>query len=484
MDVGFYLGELLMQQGEVSVPGLGYFVQARVSGYYDENERKFYPPYHQAQFDPQSIDDEALSEYIAAKKNISVASARYFAEKYITNLKQQALITEVPLGNLGWFYTELAQLSFRPAAKIIDDSIFYGLEPVKVNKANDVRRFEEQVPKVELNFPGKNIPPKPSVIEEVQDSFVQLPPVTEAPVNVQPAAIYENEPQNQVSPEFFDPGEEEETSSGALRIVLFALIGIMVIGLGVFALYRYQPDTFAKITFWKHKQVITETAKTKPALAAKVVDTLDKDTLRADTPAASKPDTMGQAPTLAKSKVISTAPAEQTVTTTTKTSGKIISATPVDEPAVSKKKTVIISQTPVSANVATNTKKAETVVTKAPTAVTGLPTVIKPKAKPTVEAPFRNDALIANPSDAVGTRRFEVYAVDANSIREANTAIRKMRKYGLDPRIVTDGTGPQIHISIGHFATKEEARDLAFKEIEAGHVPGGAAYGIEIIPQK
>src|SRR6185312_7703938 len=115
MDVGFYLGELLMQQGEVSVPGLGYFVQARVSGYYDENERKFFPPYHQAQFDPQSIDDDALAEYIAGKKNISIASARYFAEKYITNLKQQALITEVPIGNLGWFYTELAQLTFRPA---------------------------------------------------------------------------------------------------------------------------------------------------------------------------------------------------------------------------------------------------------------------------------------------------------------------------------------------------------------------------------
>ncbi|NNU34294.1 hypothetical protein HK413_09295 [Mucilaginibacter sp. S1162] len=68
MDVGFYLGELLMQQGEVSVPGLGYFVQVRMSGYYNDNERKFYPPYHQAQFDIQSIDDDALAEYIAVKK--------------------------------------------------------------------------------------------------------------------------------------------------------------------------------------------------------------------------------------------------------------------------------------------------------------------------------------------------------------------------------------------------------------------------------
>jgi hypothetical protein len=81
MDVGFYLGELLMQQGEVSVPGLGYFVQVRMSGYYDENERKFYPPYHQAQFDIQSIDDDALAEYIAVKKNISCSIGQIFCRK-------------------------------------------------------------------------------------------------------------------------------------------------------------------------------------------------------------------------------------------------------------------------------------------------------------------------------------------------------------------------------------------------------------------
>ncbi|MFD2145681.1 hypothetical protein [Mucilaginibacter antarcticus] len=151
MDVGFYLGELLMQQGEVSVPGLGYFVQVRGSGYYNDEERKFYPPYHQAQFDAQSIDDDALAEYIANKKNISVASARYFCEKYITNLKQQAIISEVQLGNLGWFYTELSQLTFKPADKIIDDTIFYGFEPVSINKDKVITPVEER-PKVELNF--------------------------------------------------------------------------------------------------------------------------------------------------------------------------------------------------------------------------------------------------------------------------------------------------------------------------------------------
>ena len=129
MDVGFYLGELLMQQGEVSLPGLGYFVRARMSGYYDENEGKFYPPYHKAQFDLQSIDDDDLAEYIAAKKNISIASAKYFLEKYATGLKQDALADEVPIAGLGWFYTGEGQLKFRAADKLVNDTVFYGFEP-------------------------------------------------------------------------------------------------------------------------------------------------------------------------------------------------------------------------------------------------------------------------------------------------------------------------------------------------------------------
>ncbi|HEY9534796.1 MAG TPA: hypothetical protein VIQ77_09680, partial [Mucilaginibacter sp.] len=277
MDVGFYLGELLMQQGEVSVPGLGYFVQARMSGYYDENERRFYPPYHQVQFDLQTIDDDALAEYIAVKKNISVASARYFAEKYITNLKQQALITEIPIGNIGWFYTELAQLAFRPAPKIIDDTVFFGFEPVSINKADDIRPVEER-PTVELNFPNRT----PIDVEEARDAFVQPPLVNDEPANL---LSYETEPENAIAPDLFEPQEEHTTSSFSrlLRVMLFILIGIIIIGAGIFALYRYQPDTFARITFWKRLQPFIENAQPKLIPAVKPVDTLASDTSASDT---------------------------------------------------------------------------------------------------------------------------------------------------------------------------------------------------------
>ncbi len=93
MDVSFYIGELLKQHGEISVPGLGYLVLARVSGYYNEAEGKFYPPHHLVQFDLQQIeDDDTLTQHIADVKNISLASSKYFTEKYINTIKEESLV--------------------------------------------------------------------------------------------------------------------------------------------------------------------------------------------------------------------------------------------------------------------------------------------------------------------------------------------------------------------------------------------------------
>jgi hypothetical protein len=425
MDVGFYLGELLMQQGEVSVPGLGYFVQVRMSGYYDENERKFYPPYHQAQFDIQSIDDDALAEYIAVKKNISISSAKYFTEKYITNLKQQALISEVPIGD-----------------KIIDDTIFYGFEPVSINKTGDTKPEEER-PKVELNYPPKQAPLKPAVTEEIQP---EVPQTAE-----QPARVYrEEEEMAGVAPEFFEAAEEEEEQKKSpLMLLLVIFIAVVVIALGVFALYRYQPDTFAKIAFWEHKTV--DTIKPKPVVVSKP-DTIATDSLTADS---LKRDSLVK-DTIAKTTIA----AKKTEVT--------VSQTEVPAP----KKSLLATVVPP--------KKKEVVI---PPTVTVPATVTKPAvAKPKV-VPADNSKILAAPSVAVGTRRFEVYAVNMATIAEANAGIRQLKKAGLDPRWVTDAGDAQYHISIGQFATKDAAKKFAVSAIESGKVPGGNAYAIEVIPQ-
>lgn len=267
MDVGFYLGELLMRQGEVSVPGLGYFVQARMSGYYDENEGKFYPPYHQAQFDPQSIDDDSLAEYIANKKNISVSSAKYFSEKYIAGLKQQALINEVAIGNLGWFYTELTQLKFKPAHKIVDDTVFYGLEPIKINKGGYYNDDVNEQSEVEPNN-------QPELTQSLTETPAEEP--IETQVTEQPIGGTETENDDaEIAPEFFEADYEDEERKSPLRLLLIIFTVIVILGVAAFALSRYRPDVFEKLQFWKTQAVVV--APVKPKVIARV-DTVATDT--------------------------------------------------------------------------------------------------------------------------------------------------------------------------------------------------------------
>jgi len=142
MDVAYYLSELLGQLGEVNVPGLGYFVQLRLDGYYNDDEGTFYPPRHQVHYDPQFLDDDVFAQYIAEKKHISLASSKYFTAKFLNNLVQEAMVKEVALADLGWLYFD-RRLSFRAAEVMTNDPAFYGLEPVAISKLGGTSVFDQ-----------------------------------------------------------------------------------------------------------------------------------------------------------------------------------------------------------------------------------------------------------------------------------------------------------------------------------------------------
>ncbi len=134
MDLAIYINELLGLKGEVNVPGVGYFAQKRIAGYYNENEKKLYPPHHEITFDPESKDDDGLAAYISKKKNISPASARYFIEKYAAGLKQKAAEGSADVAGLGQLYYEYAALTFRIDKKSGENTpSFYGFAPVKTS---------------------------------------------------------------------------------------------------------------------------------------------------------------------------------------------------------------------------------------------------------------------------------------------------------------------------------------------------------------
>ncbi|MBD1392396.1 HU domain-containing protein [Mucilaginibacter glaciei] len=166
MDVGYFISELLGQHGDVMVPGLGYFAHTRVNGYYNQGEGRFYPPGYSVQFDPQFIDDDTLAQYIADNKNISLASSKYFTEKYVANVRYLASTGEAAIANLGWFFTQDFKLVFRSNNEVNTDADFFGFPALimyKLGARPGNLQHEEvdepiEVPSQQMNPPEADVP--------------------------------------------------------------------------------------------------------------------------------------------------------------------------------------------------------------------------------------------------------------------------------------------------------------------------------------
>ncbi|HEY8930873.1 MAG TPA: SPOR domain-containing protein [Mucilaginibacter sp.] len=242
MNLADYLSELLGQHEEVSVPGLGYFVRERVNGYYNDKEGRFYPPYHRVKFIQDPKNDDTFAQYVADKKNISLASSKYFAEKFVAKLREQALAGKYLFADLGLFYTEHEQLMFKPNDKIVDDPAFYGLPVISVNKQGQT--VNEQFARPAFSNPAvtPTSAPDPRPVEAV----VEEP-------------YYE---------------EEVERRRG-LSIWMIILIAVVVIALAVFGVYKFYPQLIDKITgkadtsttVYRHETPADTTKKTAAAPA-------------------------------------------------------------------------------------------------------------------------------------------------------------------------------------------------------------------------
>ncbi|GAB3903194.1 HU domain-containing protein [Mucilaginibacter boryungensis] len=274
MDIAYYISDLLGQQGELTVPNLGYFVQIRTAAYYDNHEKKFYPPHYSVQFDPQIIDeDDSLANYIASIKNISQASAKYFIEKYISNLKSQAMVENVAFAQLGSFSSDGLKLAFHSNPKL-DDPAFFGYKPLDAYRVGEaaaqkpVTRTDELTEKIEEG-------PIAPVIETHAPIITQ--PDTDLPVETEvPAEEY----------------YEDERRGMSVWLIILIAFTVIVIALG--ALYKFRPDTFNKYVSLLNKSNTTQAPKpvvTKKAdndtLQLKEPVIIDDSTAQADTSTAS-----------------------------------------------------------------------------------------------------------------------------------------------------------------------------------------------------
>ncbi|MFI5137255.1 MAG: hypothetical protein ACHQIM_05460 [Sphingobacteriales bacterium] len=220
MNLADYLSELLGLHDEVSVPGLGYFVRTRVNAYYDDKESKFYPPYHQVKFVPQPKDDDTFAQYVADKKNISLASSKYFAEKFISKLKEEATKGKYLFADLGLFYTDKdLQLVFKPNERVAADPAFYGYPEINIYKLGQ--------------------PLSPGDAKPVFTATASAPAVTAAA----PAQTIQQ-------PQYF---EEEAEHKRHVNVWLIILITLAVLALAIFGVYKFYPPATAKMNELYHK---------------------------------------------------------------------------------------------------------------------------------------------------------------------------------------------------------------------------------------
>lgn len=407
MDLAVYIRDLLGLKGEVNVPGMGYFAQVRINGYYNEVEKKFFPPGHAVTFEPQSKEDDALAQYIANKKNISLASAKYFIDKYVIGIKQRAATEKVEIDGLGHVYADEQLLAFTTTHKNSreNDPAFYGFVPVKADKAYErpvveeapaEKKEEEPTPledekeEEELTIPAAvdEIPPveKEEIFTPVVDETTVIPfheettPIHEEVVNEEVIPAHEEVADKETE-------EEETVAEDDIRVrgekdfiyddsgpprkdrtnLWVALLLVLIIGLlAVLGLYRYKPTWFGMSEM--PKKATTDTVK---------------------------------------------------------------QAAPVDTVA-----------------------KQDTVITTAP------PPVID-SAK----------------------SRFEVMAGSFQTQKAADKAIANYKTLGIDAKVVADAPGKLIKLTIGTFATSDEAEKAKDDLIKSGKVKKDI-YTLEIKPKK
>lgn len=421
MDIAYYLSELLEQPGEVSVPGLGSFTRVKVDGYYNESEGRFYPPTSKIQFSTHYVDDDVLTRYIGVKKRISLASSKYFTEKYISNLRLEIMAKDVVFADLGTLYFADGELQFKPAADM-NETVFYGYPPITLNKIDNETAYnwDEQVTTDTIPVAEPEREPEPEVEERSAEELpviisqdedvVEEEPVLQHEEQAADTEVVQEEPvvtgepaekesvhdqQAQYTPPHTEEEddfifhhvpyeeqavqEEEEIPERSYKWVWITLLVLIIAGGGIYAYIYFNP--------FQHKTAIK-----------KVQPLVSKDTT----------DSIASSDTL---KTIQSAD-----------------------------------------------------------------TSVKPKNAATLQ---QNAALSTIDSTKV---RYEVIGTETRTLAEAKKRIANYKTIGLDAHVVTDATGKRLKISVGTYATKAEAVAAANKLSGTNTIKG--AWTLQINPKK
>ncbi len=244
MDVAQYITDLLDEKEEVSIPGVGTLYQKSFESTFDQANNAFFPPKKDLSFIAGEGDSIVLAEHISKVKNLTLPSAKYFAEQFgITiqsDLKTHGIADISPLGTLS---THADQYLFTPSDSYVTGE-YYGLPPVKELEIREVHTPATPTPQKEI-------------ISEENASFVQ------------------SIDQYAIQPEEAILVETEVKTRKAWPIILMVLIAI--IALGTIGVLNYYPNFFNDLT----KKVLPS-AQPKKIIPAEKTETTKESLATAD----------------------------------------------------------------------------------------------------------------------------------------------------------------------------------------------------------
>jgi hypothetical protein len=131
MKIGFYIADLLRNQDEVGLPGLGTFTKVRVPASYDTESNSFIPPGYHITFNNATVSYNSLTEYISIHKNLSQSSAEYFVNKFTSSLVDLLRTSGfAEIKPLGIIRQQDETITFEAGDNAGIAGRFYGLKPV------------------------------------------------------------------------------------------------------------------------------------------------------------------------------------------------------------------------------------------------------------------------------------------------------------------------------------------------------------------
>jgi len=146
MEIGLYIEDLLREQDEVSVSGLGTFKKVRHAGTFDRSSNIFYPPSYLLSFIERETSDSSLSQYISIKKSLSISSAEELIEKFVSGIVELLNSSDsVEILHIGVLHKKNGKLTLTTADDFGTTDNFFGLKPIaELKNENSIPVQEEK----------------------------------------------------------------------------------------------------------------------------------------------------------------------------------------------------------------------------------------------------------------------------------------------------------------------------------------------------